>query len=623
MTNLTRELERKTPGKVASAAGLALVGVVFVLMASVTWRKWPDLIIDFGAQLYIPWRLSEGAVLYRDLFYFAGSPLSQYFNALLFKVFGVSFSTLIAANLTFAGVMVWFIYHRFLAVSDVLTATMICLGIVVVFSFSEYVPFGNYNFIAPYSHEILHGIILSLVAVGLLSDWLARPRWRVAVLAGFCAGLVFLTKPDIFLSLAAVGIATLALHWLNRRETGLALKSLAGFGLAMLTPLLFFFLFFLRVEDYRMSLRSVVFGWLPLFEPAVRNNPFYVKFRGMDDPLGHLQEMATHFLCAALVIGLYAIILRSLNRWKSSVVKWGAWLILMLPLLFWAFRFNWTSCGSSLPLWCLTILIILGWRLKTTPGARKFTFPFLWSVFALVLMSKMGLFARIWHCGFALVMPAFVITVYFLLWLLPGLQERRFQVPAKYLRATFVLTLLAGFMLLFNRSQEWYHLKGETVGRDGDKIVTFGPSVDVSEGIKVALDWVDKNVPPDGTLAVLPSGVMLNYLSGRINPTPCLFWDPNSMAVFGQATMTARFKAAPPDYVLVLEQDQSEFGVKYLGGTPGYGVELMQWIKQNYKAAVIIGNEPLRDGHFGVEIFKRLPPATPGMNEDVRQNQPL
>ncbi len=76
-----------------------MVALVFVMSAALTWRKWPDVLIDFGTQLYIPWRILNGAVLYRDLFYFAGGPFSQYFNALLFKIFGVSFFTLIAANL--------------------------------------------------------------------------------------------------------------------------------------------------------------------------------------------------------------------------------------------------------------------------------------------------------------------------------------------------------------------------------------------------------------------------------------------------------------------------------------------------------------------------------------------
>src|SRR3989337_197721 len=74
--------------------GPALLVVAFVALAWWSWRKWPDLQYDFGNQLYLPWRLSEGQVLYADIDYKEG-PLSQYLNALLFLLFGVSFTTLI------------------------------------------------------------------------------------------------------------------------------------------------------------------------------------------------------------------------------------------------------------------------------------------------------------------------------------------------------------------------------------------------------------------------------------------------------------------------------------------------------------------------------------------------
>ena len=62
-----------------------------------TWRCWPDVIIDFGRELYVPWRLSEGDVLYTDIAYFNG-PISPYFNAMMFHWFGASLTTLVMTN---------------------------------------------------------------------------------------------------------------------------------------------------------------------------------------------------------------------------------------------------------------------------------------------------------------------------------------------------------------------------------------------------------------------------------------------------------------------------------------------------------------------------------------------
>lgn len=77
---------------IASYYGPALTALTFFLLTWLTWRKWPDILIDFGRELYVPWRLIQGEVLYRDLAYLNG-PFSPYLNALWFRLFGDSFLT--------------------------------------------------------------------------------------------------------------------------------------------------------------------------------------------------------------------------------------------------------------------------------------------------------------------------------------------------------------------------------------------------------------------------------------------------------------------------------------------------------------------------------------------------
>src|SRR5689334_4437418 len=95
--------------------GPAVIAVSFVAAAALTWRKWPDPLVDFGIQLVLPWKISTGSVLYRDLMYLPGGPFSQYFDALLFKLFGVSLLTLVISNLTITAGLLILIYRRFRA----------------------------------------------------------------------------------------------------------------------------------------------------------------------------------------------------------------------------------------------------------------------------------------------------------------------------------------------------------------------------------------------------------------------------------------------------------------------------------------------------------------------------
>ena len=76
---------------------VAVLGAA-VAMLWLSWAKWPDPLIDFGRELYVPWMLAGGKVLYRDLLYFRG-PLSPYLNALWFVLFGTGLHTLVWMNL--------------------------------------------------------------------------------------------------------------------------------------------------------------------------------------------------------------------------------------------------------------------------------------------------------------------------------------------------------------------------------------------------------------------------------------------------------------------------------------------------------------------------------------------
>jgi hypothetical protein len=591
--------------------GLAIIATTFVFAAALTWRKWPDLINDFGIQLYIPWRLAHGAVLYRDLFYLAGGPLSQYYHAALFKMFGASFLTLIISNLAVVAAMLLLIYRQFRIATDTLTATVIALAIIIVFAFAQYTGVGNYNYLTPYSHEILHSLALSILAVALLSEWLARGKFFAAPLAGFFAGLVSLDKPDIFLALMFAVAAAFALFLISRKRFNFAAKSFAAFFLAGFVPLVLFFLFFFKTENWRESLRLEFFGWHPIFVRNVVTDPFYQWSLGLDYLPDHVRQIAIQFSVVAAIVIVYAFAFRRLQSLKKTLRLAGNTFLFLL-LLVGAKHFDWMNCGAALPLLCVSACIILFSEFQKTSADRAVIFPLLWSVFALILLAKQGVFPRIWHTGFGLAMPAFVGAVYFFLWRLPAWLAGKFQVPRGPMRVAAALTLAVAFWSLAAQSERFYSAKKLPVGHGADTIIAQGPDGNAVEArtMNLALDWLAKNVPPDATLAALPQGAMLNFLSRHVNPTPSLDWNPTMLAVFGQTNMLAALKKNPPGYIAVVQWTTYEFGLDYFGKEPGYGTDVMAWIKKNYETAALFGSEPLKNGLFGIKILKRLPAAT-------------
>src|SRR5204863_2920647 len=60
---------------------------IFIILLAVSWQRWTSVIADSGRELDLPLRLLNGEWLYRDVHYLY-PPLSPYFNALLYRVFG-------------------------------------------------------------------------------------------------------------------------------------------------------------------------------------------------------------------------------------------------------------------------------------------------------------------------------------------------------------------------------------------------------------------------------------------------------------------------------------------------------------------------------------------------------
>jgi hypothetical protein len=600
--------------------GFTVIALTYALGAWLTWRKWADVLVDFGIQLYLPWRISAGDVLYRDVMHLAGGPLSQYYHALLFKLFGVSYLTVIISNLAIGFGLLLLVYRFFLACSDLWTATTIGLGIVLVFAFNQFSNIGNYNFISPYSHEVWHGTALSLLSVTLLSKWLVEPRRRFALGAGFCAGLVFMTKPDVFAALMIAFGAAFVLAG-SRWGVKIASKRILWLLPAGILPVSGFFLYFLQFQDWRASIRSVAFAWVPVLGSSVSKEPFYKWCMGLDVPGFHTRAMLIQFGIVCAVVAICAIwFRRDINTSTRRLATVG----LVATLIALASSVDWVDCGRSLPLLVLALCTFLWMQHRAhtnqpEPGVvcdlppkhldstgLSLAFPILWAVHSLGLLAKLGFYSRIWHYGFILAMPAFVAAIYLLLWALPSaLKNYGFRV--NLFRATIWLLLMTGFLRLFVQSQLVYRDKTVSVGQGHDVIIAFSEKTNpAGPELQSALEWMAKNVPEHATLAVLPEGAIVNYLARRHNPTRYLAWDPAQIAGFGQDNMTADFLSKSPDYIMLVHRDSFDYGVKFFGQEEKFGLKLMQWIEANYEPVCLIGNEPLRNSLFGIRILKRI-----------------
>jgi len=626
------QLSPSKPALLQVAAPAILLLAAGTTMAWWTWGTWPDVFIDFGRELYLAWQLSTGKVLYRDLAYYNG-PLSPYLNSVWFRLFGVGLRTLIWCNLVILGFFVALLFSYLCRLADRLAATVTCMVFILLFPFSQYVGIGNYNYVCPYSHDAVHGLVLSFLTLFLLEKYRSERRAGWLAGAGFCSGLVFLTRSEIFVALAVAVISAPGLRFVLSlprptlvKRTGRvsasrqrgerdastpaggnrhSIRSTVTFVLPMLLPVVVAFVALSGAMPLNRALRGTLGAWPATLGTRVSSLRFFRFGMGLEDVATNIRTMliwSTGYLAVFVPLFILASIMRKPGLYRVAItfllgtlgavaMAWAGW----EPPPY--------DPARPLPFLMALVCVFLVWRLISS--APSDTDPAIAGlplcIFGLALLGKMILLSRITQVGFYLAIPSVLVVVLVLVKWIPSAVDRRGGFGWLFRGAA--IGILSGVIITYIHASAGYSArKTETIGVGADQFLGDYRGAFAN----VALEQIQQLMNPQETLVVLPEGVMLNYLSRRVNPTPHTNFMPTEMVIFGEASMLESLKENPPDWIAFVHKDTSEFGYRFFG--VDYARSIREWVNQNYRLYITIGAAPLEERRkFGVALWKRQP----------------
>jgi hypothetical protein len=587
-----------------------MVSGVFAALAAWSWAKWTDVHIDFGAELYIPWRLSEGDVLYRDIAYRHG-PFSHMANALFFRLFGVSLRTLVFCNLAILAGICALIFGLFRRALGRVTATFVCCAFLAVFGFSQYVGISNYNYVTPYLHAQTHGLALSLAMMVALFESLRRQSLAWPAAAGLCFGCVLLTKAELAVPAAACAAFGLILVAASG-ESGpaRAARSLAIFAASALLPVAVFYGLLRAQMPADLALGGVLGNWRAL-GAEVFDDFYYRRGAGFDDVSANLRRAITAFTgltlaAAAALAGDRVFRVRRHRALLAAIAGVAVFALLVLrPALV-----PWAQIPRALPFTSLVAgvaAVVLCLRARREREVLLRCAPLaLWSLYAFGILGKMILNARLSHYGFVLAMPASLLLVACLIGWIPELLRRWFG-GGELFRALAFAAVAAAVVFQLSESNRHYEIKDFAFGRGADAMLVENPRIQTRGRVLTAtLDRLRGMMPPGATLLVMPDGVGLNYWLRRENPTRfTLFLPPEFADLGGETAILADLRAHPPDFIVLIHRNHTEFGVGPFGADPRNGRRIMKWVSERYRRVERIGEEPFRGRGFGTVILRR------------------
>lgn len=602
-----------SPRSIHGAWHAAAIALAFAAAMAWTWGTWPDSIVDFGRELYVPWRMSEGEALHRDLAWFNG-PLSPHWNAQVFAWFGAGVWTLVWVNAAiFAGslALLHFILRR---ATSAAAATFASLVVIATCGFGQHVGIGNYNQLAPYSHEATHGLFLGLAALAWIVSWGGRGSILLVVASGFATGLVFLTKPETFVAALAGAGAMLALtSWTARFRV---IRALVAFALGGVTAVLLAWSLQIPTLGSDLAWRSTLGAWPQLFESSVSELAFYRSGMGVDAPLENLGRMGL-WAGGAVALAVLAIALGTWIARRTSERAGGGAATLLVALVLGAAwtSLPWSQAARPWPLFAALALVAATRATFLHRGVARWPIVAGVAAFALAFLAKMALNARLVQYGFTLALPSTALLCALAWHTLPQSFASR-GVPVAVVRSALALLLVSVAVSSVAATARYHARKDVALAGGVDAI-----RADVRGAVlNATLQWLERQRTASGaapTVVALPEGVMVNYLARLRNPTPYVNFMPPELLFYGEEWILRAFEANPPDIVLLTHKNTSEYGLPWFGRD--YGQSLMRWVMDNYAPAALFGDPPLgltlsgemplqRAPVFGIRAFVRKAP---------------
>jgi hypothetical protein len=186
------------------------------------------------------------------------------------------------------------------------------------------------------------------------------------------------------------------------------------------------------------------------------------------------------------------------------------------------------------------------------------------------------------------------------------IEARISAAAARSFRQIALWTFAIAIATSLGLSYAWYSTKTVPVGSGADRLLaSTGPGIWLGSAFRETQEELERTAAPGATIAVLPEGVMLNYLLRRDSPLRVVNLMPPELMAFGEDEIIRSLAAAPPDFIVIVYEDTSEYGYPRFGVDPRYGLETMAWVNARYRTLRVIGRDPLSPGESGIAILRR------------------
>jgi hypothetical protein len=641
----------------------ALIIAFFLFGVAVSWQRWGNPLVDCGREMNQPLRLANGEMLYSEVRHIYG-PLSPYLNALLYRLFGESLDVLYGSGMMSAILILSLCYwisrqlmNRYASTAAILSVMWLCAfkqagNYILPYSYSALhgcalglatlallikatdglqaagrnQPEESVSKIDKHSDAIHLSTKLAQAEASTKSEAgsgransQARPQFTIYWLltAGIFAALTLLAKTEMGVAAIAAGFITAAIiGYPNLR------RALTLLGVFILPAIV------LTVAVYGFILSRV--GWHTFTHESyllLQNVPFELvyfnkRMSGFDRPGESLVAIIGALLRIILLMvavgSISHLITRRGGKKKSlqqvALTESGSiriiylWCLLVFSVTLIVLSFvgllNWDS-GPYLAMPILLVVLLIPETknfLKQT-STEAFAKPqtviiIITATYALASLARVILRVRSGGAYSSYLLPISVILFTYILayQFTEFIKEKSTRILASNILIGLIMAdavATAGLLAHRYRVRNTYPI----VTSRGTMLAV----PDLGATFEQAIAFINRETAPDESIAVMPEGTSLLFLTNRKNPLREEITTPGFLDRAGEERAIRQLTESNTRYIFIANRATSEFGATIFGRD--YCQHLMEWIKNNYEESTVFSPEGNKNLQIGDKVF--------------------
>ncbi len=538
-----------------------------------------NVLVDCGREAYIPEKILEGKVLYKDVFILYG-PFSYQINALLYKIFGIHLNTLYFAGVANSFLILSVYYWISRRLTSIKTSWLVCFLLMTVCMFYYHIT----GYIFPYSYGVVYALSAFLISVLFCLYYIEKSSPLFLIMAAFFMGISAASKLD-FIGFSIV-LALIALYF-----KPLDTKNLVYFTLAyFFVPVICWGIVFINGLE-----AGELLNYLEMMREFVNSHLFkyfYQEHTGLYPThkfLWGLSKVARIFAFnfSICILGFYGFFLAFAKlpefRGKGFIQTVGfIALYILFPKDFFKAIGNTTSLGwiavgtaVILALFLVFILIENKMNFKKLPEIRlKDKFFILIALAGILSALKSFFFINLHVFGTYFVPLLILASVVFLFDKLP--QYIKILHEKAWKQACFTVLFLLGIIYILSSLNFAHMVYDYPLKTHRGKIYTtdyWGAALDK------LMSYIDREIPTGNRFVMMPEGLMINFLKDRDANDWFYSLTPNFVEAF-EDKIIQDIQLKSPEYIFITNQDTNDYGFRTFG--EDYGKNIYNYVKNNY-----------------------------------------